>query len=113
MNVSDRELPHQTVLTNKIYEQYVKDHHKLVEEVKNVLGRVSFTSDIWSDPNLTPFLAMTIHFCKRNQFRGLEVVHCLLAFHFFEGSHDGENIGQVMYDIIKEAGAHRKVCDFE
>jgi hypothetical protein len=33
----------------------------LVKEIEGSLGRVSFTSDIWSDPQLASFLAMTAH----------------------------------------------------
>jgi hypothetical protein len=109
-NVADRDLPHRTSLTNFIYKQYLKNHHKLLDEIKLSLGRVSFTSDIWSDPNLTSFMALTCHFCKRSGLGGLEVANRLLAFRLVEGSHDGDNIGQNMYDIFKEAGAHQKAC---
>jgi len=109
-NVSDRDLPHQTSLTNFIYKQYLEDHRELVDEIKSSLGRVSFTSDIWSDPNLTSFMALTCHFCKRSGLGSLEVANHLLAFRLVEGAHDGENIGQIMYDIFKEAGSHHKVC---
>ena len=96
-----------------IYEQYLKDHCELKEEIKETLGRISFTSDIWSDPNLTPFLAMTAHFCRRLHGPGsLEIAHRLLAFRVVQGSHDGENVGQIMYDIVKEAGAHQKVVSY-
>ncbi|KAF8151386.1 hypothetical protein B0H34DRAFT_620031, partial [Crassisporium funariophilum] len=64
--LSDRDLPHQTALTNMIYDLYLEEHQALVKELAGSLGRVSFTSDIWSDPNLTSFLAMTCHFSTRN-----------------------------------------------
>lgn len=111
-NATDQDLPHRTSLTNKIYAQYIKDYEELINEMKTSLGRVSFTSDIWSDPNLTAFLGMTAHFCKRNKNGSLEVANQLLAFRLVEGSHDGENIGKIMFDIIKDANAHRKVCSY-
>jgi len=81
-------------------------------DIEGSLGRVSFTSDIWSDPNLTSFLAITAHFCRCPDGPGsLEITHRLLAFRVVHGSHDGENIGQIMYDIVKEVGAHRKVIN--
>ena len=49
---------------------------------------------------------ITTHFCKCNGIGGLEVVNQLLAFHLVEGSHDGENIGKIVYDIIKDADAY-------
>jgi hypothetical protein len=107
--ISDKDLPHQTSLTNMIYREHVEDYRKLICEIKSALGRVSFTSDIWSDPNLTSFLAITCHFCQRNNIGVLEVANRVLAFRLVTGSHDGDNIGQIMYDIVKEANAHIRV----
>jgi len=108
-NVSERDLPHRTALKNMIFRQYLEDHKELLNEIKAALGRVSFTADIWSDPNLTSFLAMTCRFSKRNAAGRLEVANRLLAFRTVEGSHDGDNIGQIMYDIVKDADTHQKV----
>jgi hypothetical protein len=52
---------------------------------------------------------MTAHWSRRDPAGQLEIVNRLLAFHLVEGAHDGENIGQIMYNIIKDAKAHRKV----
>ncbi|PPQ86446.1 hypothetical protein CVT24_010134 [Panaeolus cyanescens] len=107
---SESDLPHNDALTNLIYEQYLDDYKDLVDEMKSSLGRISLTLDIWSDPNLTPFLAMTAHFCKREGKSGpLKIVNRMLAFRIVEGPHDGENIGQIMYDVMKDAGINRKV----
>ena len=108
-NISDKDLPHQTALTNLIYEAYLKDHEQMRKDLQVALGQVSFTSDIWSDPVLTPFMALTAHFCARNEAGRLEIAERLLAFRLVEGSHDGENLGQMMYDIVKETGAIHKV----
>jgi len=89
-----------------IYREHVEDYRALISEIKSAPSQVSFTSDIWSDPNLTSFLAITCHFCQRNNIGVLEVVNRVLAFRLVTGSHDGDNIGQIMYDIIKEANAH-------
>ncbi|KAF9042477.1 hypothetical protein BJ165DRAFT_1322752, partial [Panaeolus papilionaceus] len=61
--VEESGLPHNDALTTKIFTQYLEDYKDLIKELGSSLGRVSVTSDIWSDPNLTPFLAMTCHFC--------------------------------------------------
>ncbi len=97
------------MLTDRIYQQYLDAYDALVKEIEGSLGRVSFTSDIWSDPQLASFLAMTAHWCRHDPAGWLEIANCLLAFCLVEGTHDGENIGQIMYDIIKDVKAHRKV----
>ncbi|KAJ7243491.1 hypothetical protein C8J57DRAFT_1030856, partial [Mycena rebaudengoi] len=66
-DVSDRDLPHRTAVTDKIFEQYSEAHQDLIEEFKKAYGRISFTSDIWTDPNLRSFLGITSHFCTRDE----------------------------------------------
>jgi hypothetical protein len=47
----------------------------------------------------------TVPTCKRNKIGDLEVVNRLLAFLLVEGTHNGENIGKIMYGIIKDSSA--------
>ena len=79
-NISDCDLPHRTKLIELIFKTYEKEHRKLLDDFKvlcsgcylscdcanivlqTTLARISFTSDCWSDPNLTSFLALTAHF---------------------------------------------------
>lgn len=77
--------------------------------LQSALGRISFTSDCWSDPNLTSFLALTAHFIAREN--GHLVLHNrLLAFRIIEGAHDGENLARIIFAILKDAGVLGKVC---
>ncbi|KAJ6462091.1 hypothetical protein C8R45DRAFT_770557, partial [Mycena sanguinolenta] len=64
--VSDGDLPHRTALTDMLFEQYGEAYESLVAEMKRAYGRISFTSDIWTDPNLRSFLGLTAHFCIRD-----------------------------------------------
>ena len=73
------------------------------------LGRISFTSDCWSDPNLVSFLALTAHFVVRENGR-LVLQNKLLAFRIVEGSHNGENLARIIFAILKDAGLLGKVC---
>jgi hypothetical protein len=67
------------------------------------LGRISFTSDCWSDPNLTTFLALTAHFMARDMNDQLVLRSHLLAFRVVEDKHDGKNLGRIIFEILKEA----------
>jgi ketopantoate reductase len=109
-----------------IREHYLEEHRGILEEykvtslsiinyfvlkaVQKSLGRISFTSDIWSDPNLTSFMAVTTHFCLRDEAGRLSIASRLLAFRVVEGSHDGEHIGDALFEIMDEAGITHKVC---
>ncbi|KAH9963967.1 hypothetical protein BGW80DRAFT_1126592, partial [Lactifluus volemus] len=60
--ITDSNLPHRTKLIELIHEAYEEENMKMVELLKSSLGRISFTSDCWSDINLVSFLALTAHF---------------------------------------------------
>ena len=67
--------------------------------------------DVWSDPNLAGFLGVTAHFIVRDTSDGGLIMRSgLLAFRRIRGSHTGENIANVLYDIITDAGIEQRVC---
>ncbi|GLB37952.1 putative encoded by [Lyophyllum shimeji] len=49
--LDEDDLPHRTKLTQLIYERFQVEFKKLIEELKNAAGRISFTSDLWTDQN--------------------------------------------------------------
>ncbi|KAF8179985.1 hypothetical protein K438DRAFT_1535252, partial [Mycena galopus ATCC 62051] len=66
-DVGDDDLPHRTSLTDLLFEQYGEAYAALVADFKRAYGRISFTSDMWSDPNLRSFLALSAHYCVRDE----------------------------------------------
>jgi hypothetical protein len=81
----------------------------MISLFQSTLGRISFTSDCWSDPNLVSFLALTTHFIVREN-GCLVLRNRLLAFRIVEGSHTGENLARIIFTILKDAGLLGKVC---
>jgi len=79
-------------------------------EIESSLGCISFTSDIWSDPNLTAFIVVTTHFCTQDENGWLDIAWQLLAFHVMKGSHDGDHIIDAIFEVMDEAGITQKVC---
>lgn len=80
--------------------------------MKKSLGCVSFTTDVWSDPDLAAFLATTAHFIVRTDDGSdsrLVLRSGLLAFRHISGSHTGENLAHNLHTIIKDAGIEHKV----
>ncbi len=80
----------------------------MISLFQSALGRISFTSDCWSDPNLVSFLALTAHFIARENGH-LVLRNRLLAFWIVEGSHNGENLARIIFAILKDAGLLGKV----
>lgn len=77
--------------------------------VQNSLGRVSFTSDIWSRQNLEGYMAITAHYAAKSAAGHLVIRSRLIAFRHLEGSHTGFNIGNVFVQVLKEIGCLRRV----
>jgi len=77
--------------------------------LKNSLGHVSFTSDIWSQQNLKSYMAVTAHYAAKSPSGHLVLKSQLIAFRHLHGSHTGINIGKVFVQIIKEIGCLHKI----
>jgi hypothetical protein len=64
--------------------------------------------DLWTTPNYTPMLAITGHWIEHDY----TAKTVLLAIREITGTHDSENIGQAVYDTIKEFGICEKIGYF-
>ncbi|KAF8473053.1 hypothetical protein DFH94DRAFT_617667, partial [Russula ochroleuca] len=62
LNISNEDLPHRTKVTKLIFAAYEQEHEHLKMHYQKALGRVSFSSDLWSNPNLVSFMALSSHF---------------------------------------------------
>jgi hypothetical protein len=73
-------------------------------------GKVSFTSDLWSDSNLRPFMALTAHWiAKADHSSALVLKAALVGFHHVPGSHTGEMLASVILHLLDRAGVTEKV----
>ena len=70
---------------------------------------MSFTSDLWSDPNLTGYMAVTAHYMKMDENGNLIQHNQLVAFQQVQGSHTGKNLAHYFFQIFKELGVLYKV----
>lgn len=108
--IDDRDLPHRHKMTDMIIDAYRSRLDATKEELQRSLGRISFTTDLWSDPNLDSFMAVTVHYYIRDENRRLMRRNGLIAFRFVPGSHSGENLASHFIGIVEEMGALNKVC---
>ncbi|CAE6524483.1 unnamed protein product [Rhizoctonia solani] len=78
-----------------------KEKERIKVDMRGSLGRVSITSDLWSDHMERSFMAVTGHYKK--QIRGADILVVeLLAFRQVEGSHSGVNLARVLFGILSE-----------
>ncbi len=74
------------------------------------MGKVSFTTDVWSDPDRKPYMAVTAHWLElKGGQRKLTLRADLIGFMHIPGSHTGERLGQVFDFIIGRMRLAKKV----
>ncbi|KAI6012366.1 hypothetical protein EDC04DRAFT_2508709, partial [Pisolithus marmoratus] len=60
--IEDRDLPHHSKLAQMILTEFHKVFGEIKDELKHALGRVSYTTNLWSDKNLDSYMAVTSHY---------------------------------------------------
>ena len=80
------------------------------------MGRISFTTDIWSDPDRKPYMAVTAHWMERQPLQVSQtLLHRislradLIGFIYVLGSHTGNNLAEVFLYILDRLQIANKV----
>ena len=108
--IEEKDLPHRTKMTSLILDEFKKERNKFAQDMRKAEGRISYTTDLWSDPNLDSFMAITAHYMFREKTGQLEYRCGLIAFQHVEGSHSGVNLAMHFFKIIDGLGVAHKVC---
>ncbi|KAH7904018.1 hypothetical protein BJ138DRAFT_969441, partial [Hygrophoropsis aurantiaca] len=59
--LTDADIPHRTTIRTRVVQILEAHLDELSAEMQNSIGKISFTTDLWSDINLSPFMAVTAH----------------------------------------------------
>jgi hypothetical protein len=85
--------------------------------VADLYGKISFTTDIWTDTNMTAFMALTAHWiesCVEETLAGpkntLRLRVDLIGFHRVPGRHTGEHLAHCFLYITDRIKITEKVC---
>lgn len=133
-DLRDEDIPRRTAIrarVMKIWEEHVqqlsvelgvrgfvvsKPVHSLITQTQNSIGKISFTSDIWSDTNLSPFMAVTAHWIEskpevtaNGTQHVLKLRADLIGFHHMPGHHSGEHLAQAFIFVLNRLGIMQKV----
>jgi hypothetical protein len=81
-------IPSADTIKRNIYNLYETNIKKIKDILQTVLGKISFTTDIWISSSNKSFLSLTAHFIDRD-WRLQSVIIDFLQIH---GSHTGESI---------------------
>jgi hypothetical protein len=89
---------------NCMIDHYPVDFSHLLVLAQNAAGRISFTTDIWSDQNRQPYLAVTAHWISKSEgSSSLQLKAALIAFHRLRGSHDGKTLAKTIVELLDRA----------
>lgn len=74
---------------------------------------MSFTTDLWSDPDRKPYMAVTAHWLENTQANSgekkLTLRATLVGFLHLPGNHNGSKLAQAFVFVIKRTGLLNKV----
>ncbi|CAE6365245.1 unnamed protein product [Rhizoctonia solani] len=101
----ESDIPHRTKLTKVSSELYREEMTRIKQELAKTLGRVSVTSDLWSDDQLHSFMAVTLHYINSLG----DLAEHLYAFRRVRGSHTGVNVGRILFGILEDADLVGKI----
>ncbi|TFK16518.1 hypothetical protein FA15DRAFT_577502, partial [Coprinopsis marcescibilis] len=65
--LDDADIPHRTSMRKRIGEIWDEHLKGLQVDMGASIGKISITTDCWSDPNLSPFMAVTAHWIESVQ----------------------------------------------
>jgi hypothetical protein len=80
------------------------------------VGKISFTTDAWSDPNMTSFLGVTAHWIedRSESSTGPKKLHLradLIGFHQIPGRHSGEHLARCFIHVLDRIQVTSKVSN--
>ena len=120
-DLHDADIPHRTTMHKRIIDNFEETLYKLSQHIqvishycillqgltvmqKSSAGKVSFTTDLWSDPDSKSYIAVTAHWLEVVQTPGgdkrLTLRADLIGFLYFPGNHTGERLAKIFYLLL-------------
>lgn len=91
-------------------------HFVLLNNGQKSVGKISFTTDVWSDPNLTSFMGVTAHWIEGVEVKTmtgpqkkLELRSDLVGFLNIPGRHTGQHLAECFMFILDRMKITEKV----
>jgi hypothetical protein len=98
-------LPTADTIKNKIMAYYEADKVKMETILKDLPGKISFTTDCWTSPSIKSFLSLIAHFINKEW----ELQNIIIDFIQMQDSHTGINIKDAFLIGIKKMSLENKV----
>ncbi|KAG9096989.1 hypothetical protein FS749_007324 [Ceratobasidium sp. UAMH 11750] len=101
----DHDIPHRSKIAFEMHQVYLQEKELIVKAMQKSLGRISLTTDLWSDQLIRSFMAVTVHYID---CLGDPAEH-LVAFRKIDGQHTGANVGHVLFSVLDEISMIGKI----
>ncbi|CAG8728091.1 13277_t:CDS:2, partial [Acaulospora colombiana] len=98
----DGDIPGRGTIRHRILTRYKQDRQELKQQLKDALGRISLTADLWSSSTMKSFMAVTVHWTARMPDGELTLKTALGGFRYIRDKHDGHNIATHLVKILEE-----------
>jgi hypothetical protein len=110
--IEEKDLPHWTKMMSLIltWDEFKKEQNIFAQDMRKSEGRISYMTDLWSNPNLDSLMVVTAHYMFCRKTGQLEYWCGLIAFQHIEGSHLGVNLAMHFFKVIDGLGVVHKVC---
>jgi hypothetical protein len=66
------------------------------------MGKISFTSDLWSSESRASWLSLTGHWIAKKG-KTMKLKHALIGFHPVRGKHSGERLARIVLHLLDRA----------
>ncbi|KEP45349.1 hAT family dimerization protein [Rhizoctonia solani 123E] len=103
--VTTKDLPDRHSIAAKAATLSVEAKERIKDEIKHARGKVSCTTDLWTDDSQRAFMCITAHFHNAQKRQ----VNRLIAFRVIEGSHTGGCLAENFFEVMEEFGIIRKL----
>ncbi|KAK7458852.1 hypothetical protein VKT23_009862 [Stygiomarasmius scandens] len=112
--LKEGDIPGRKKIQSRIMELWDEHLDHLEDDIVRAVGKINVTMDIWTDLNMTPYMAVTGHWIKTTKIPGTDTLKIklrteLLGFHRVPGRHDGEHLGHAFIHILDRISAAKKV----
>ena len=99
------QLPGKTFIKNKIMKCFEDGKKQIIDMFRNTDSKISITLDLWTSTVGTPYIGITAHWVNSNWKL------CSISLDFLECpfSHDGENLSNIVFEIVKDFGISTKI----
>ena len=99
-------IPTADTIKSHIMNFYEDDKEKIKDILKNLSGKISFTTDCWTSPSSKSFMSITAHFIDNDW----KLQHLLLDFIEINDSHTGQNLKNAFVLGLENFSIENKVC---